>query len=1585
MLLRLPLTQLALVTTLALAVISGCGDDSTTPTRDCTTRADCEEGQRCDATGKCTTQSLSCTASTDCDFGDYCVDNACTNAACSTDDECTNAVCVNSLCRAGCANDEACGEGQACNPFTRICEAAGCSTGTCAQFQSCEPQDSGPSQCEYNGDCNNDAVCAAYAQQVNDGNDYICSVAQQRCVVRPECGSDNDCVLGEICEPRPNDGRRVCRRGCRDNGRLWVRRSLRDQPGSVCVDGCDTDDDCTGDNQVCSNLVCIDTCTQRSDCTNINIGYVCTGNPRICQGCTDSSQCPSTQFCDFTLGNSPDEIENPSVGLCVDLPPTCPDDSYGNNVTLDAAYEVTTFPFSPTAEDRPLFCRERTGGDWFKINAQIGDVIDVKLDYAFDGNLDLALRAADGRELAVSDRSPADDNGTEEVRFGTDLGGIFYVQVRGNIIADNSPYNLTINVAPAAACTDDAFEPNDDLASAAVLPVATDNVGLEVCGDDADFYTLEAAANQVVRIRASAPPRLGNIDLVLRDSAGVIVAQAVTNATVEELLYTTEAADDLVLEVRIATGVGNVVYDLEWTQFDNVCTDTFELNDTCNDASTIGSGTYTDLAVCADADYYAFDLLPLQTLSVKAIYDPTTAAGDLDITLFGPNDCATFVQSESREVIPNSSLVAETLLYQAPTGGRFNVLASLFAGINVPYTLEVDIQDGPPCVDDVNEPNDDATNAVIIPASGAAAGTSNIITGGKVCDANQDWYAIDLVEGDEIRWEVKFSNAQGNLDAFLIGPSNNVIASSVTNNDLETVTYTVGVGEAGTYYLRVEGKFPARADYWVLTYLNGVGPADPACPDDYENNDTAATAAPVTPGSYGLLVCGNPIDDDWFSTDLLAGESLTIDLTFPQAQGNVDIVLYDDSNTTSSVAESRSTTDNESVSYTTARDQTVKWRVFTPGTRPAIPYGMNVSVTPAAVCADDTFEPNEDSGAAKQLDTPGLYSGLNKCEGNVDWFKFDGVAGRKYEVFLNFVHRLADLNVTVYDSTLTVVGQGNSTTDDESVVFTAAANGVYFVKIESVGRARLVYDLMLYADLNGDGVFGPGEGPEDRVCPDAFENNDTRATARPMPLGTSSNLLLCWTGGAGNDSDYYTFYVPQGATLTVDLTFLQSQGDINARMYRGTEAATAADGNSTTDNEQLVVTNTGTGETYVLWVFGATGSFSSRYGISSSLSFSTTCPEDSVGSPDLATASGATALSSDTYPDLALCEGTTDYFRLPSGTTTVDANLELNALLGAMTFELVDSTDTVVATGTADAGVRSIATTGLNGASTYYLRVSATNNAFIRNTYDLWVSLNNTLPAAPFCADKYERNDDYTSAYALDVNQGVMLTDALACGADEDWYSISVFANSDYVFNTFFDHVAGQSDLALEVKDTNGNTLANGTVNSATSDELLTFRPTTAGTVYLGVKNVSGSTTETPYYMFVNRKLAACVEDAYEPNDIVANEYNAPALLTIPGAYGLTSCGGSMANPEVDYYSFEAPATGNYTVDVYFDQAVPLNGSIYYQVDIGGGNFINTNKAFTASTNRLTATVAAVAGQRIGLRFFNNAGSTQYFVKVGIN
>ncbi len=1536
------LLALASVATLISTGCGGCGSpDNNGVSENCSTAADCAAGERCNADGLCTTESDSCEFKSDCGIDEYCADGTCASASCEADEDCASgAICENSTCRSGCRTSDDCPDGQSCTA-TNVCAQEGCTTNSCPDFQTCN-EDADPPACEYTGDCTSDVQCVAYAQQLDDGEDYICSTAEQKCVIKPPCGSDTDCKVTEICEPRSTDGRLVCRRGCRTNDACRTGQ-ICDLNQLSCTEGCDTVDDCPNDDNTyaCVDLVCVPTCDTRNDCL---MGQICKGSPRTCQACSQNADCPATDVCDFTQGISDEEKMNPLLGLCVPAAPTCPDDSFGENHDQNTPYTIATLPFATDATDQPLFCQENAGGEWFEFDAAAGDVIEIELVYDNSvGNLDIGLRRPQGDEIVASAQSPAVDGGREVIRFGVDLGGTFLVQVRGSITDDNTAYALSVDAGPPGACTDDPLEENDDRASASTLDPMTDYQDLEVCGSDADFYKLVIAENQVVRITAEAPVSLGNIDLILWDSSMTQVAAAQTRRDVEEIEIALDDAGDYILEVRVVSGVGNIEYDLMWSQRDNNCADPYEVNDTCP-AATIAPGTYPGLNVCDDSDWYSISLLPLQTVTITATYDRAVSAGDLDITLFGPSDCATLV-ADGTETTVSGTVVQEQMQFQAMQGGVFNLQTFLFSGIQAQYELDIDVSDGPPCTDDFAEPNNDAAAATGISRANAASGADNVITGLKMCDTDEDWFEIDLIAGDEIQFDVKFANALGDLDVELIGPGNIVIDSATSGSDDETVSHTVGANEAGTYYLRVFPKMAARNDYWVLTTLNGVGPADPDCPDDYENNDTRMEAAALTNGTYGLLVCGNPDDDDWFSADLEAGETITIDLSFAHATGNIDLFLFDDSGSASPVAQGRTTTDDESVSYTTARDQTVFWRVEAVSNVAAQPYDMTVAVTAAPACVDDSFSPNASSGAAASVEAPGLYPRLQLCDGVDDWYQVELTAGDASEVFVNFDGSRADLDVFVYvaGALANPIGMGGtSTTSDESVTFTPSSTGTYLIQVVGKNDARLPYDLLLYTDVDGDGV---PDGPEDRVCPDPFENNDTSTTAAQIPAGSYDALLICTA-----DNDYYRVFVPAGATLTATADFDNDLGNIDIRITNmlGTELDSSR---TMADTETVSWTNPGMGANVIVHVSPATNGFSNYYSLDVSLAFADACTDDSVAGD---TQGSAGSVSTGAY-ELTLCEGTDDWFNLGS-ITSVDARLEFKTQLGDLDMQLIDSNGVVVETvGTDNTEV--LAQSGLSGQ--HWLRVFPKNDAFVRNDYDLWLSLNGATPSAPYCPDRFERNDDVVSASTITVPQTPQLADLNACGADQDWYLTQDLSGISHDIAVFYDHGTG-SDVAVSIWDADDDPLVDAPlleIDTAEDDAVAKWTPPSVGQYYVLVENEAGSAVSTPYDLLFARSsvyTTQCPEDSFEQN----GNPGTARTLGFPVAQALAVCP-SVTNrsDESDYFKFTPPSSGPVTVELRFD-ATQMN--LDFQLFDG---FTSLGGSADDSGNRESFTFNATAGK----------------------
>ncbi len=1513
----------------------GCGDSgpNTADGKKCVRTSECESGEHC-GSGVCSPGAGTCAETTDCALDEYCLGDACLPSTCADTNDCGNGfVCIGFECQSGCRNDDECGEGETCSSAA-VCEKTGCTTGSCPRFQSCDRSVT-PSICEYNGDCESDAECVAFGASVGDGEEYICSTGQQKCVIKPPCGGDSDCKTREICEPRM-DGRQVCRSGCRDNDGCRAGQ-ICDVNNLVCVNGCNDETDCPDVGETsfaCVNRFCIPTCETRNDCSVG--GQVCNGVPSTCKGCSADGQCPATDFCDFTKGATPEEEINPASGLCSPLPPSCPDDGFGSNDDENTPFAIAAFPYETTTDMAPLLCRSKQAGEWFGFAVSSNQVVEVELNYdtAF-GNMDVALFRVGGGELVASARPPTGENadgGTETIRYGVELSGNFVVQVRGNLIVQNAPYDLKINVTAPAACVDDALEPNDDLAPAAIV-AETDYSGLQVCGDDSDFYDLDVAQNQVLKITTVAPTNLGNIDLFLRDSDGLIVKTAATSLDKEVLEVQIDDAGIYTLEVRVAGSVGIVDYDLEWSQRDNNCADTFEPNDVCPSGKPLAAGVYQKLNVCDDGDWYEIQLLPLQEVTVKATYDRAVSAGDLDISLFGPNDCSTLVAAGQETQIANTTSVEEVFTYQATTGGLYNLQTFLFAGVQGEYDVEVTITDGPACVDDNQEPNTGTGNALEINRTNANAGTENIETGVRICDADEDWYKIDLIDGDVLEWQVSFLTAGGDLDIELIGPNNVTIATSDSTTDNEIVSHTVGVGEAGTYYLKIFGKFPTRNDYWVITTLNGKGPADPLCPDAYENNDTFMDAKAVGPGTIGLLVCGATPDDDFFKTTLQPGERLEVTLNFTHSAGNIGLALFDDAMTT--LATSRTLEDSETVSYTASRTQVVTWQIDTSLQAITQPYDMSVAITPAPSCDDDPFN-NPSQGSAASVASPGLYGGLMICENKSDWFKVSLESGKAAQVFLNFDSAKADLDVEVFASNGTsLVASGTATGDDETVDFTPTTTGNYFIKVSGKVASRIDYDLLLYADTNNDGTL---EGPEDKVCPDAFEDNDFRTSARSLPVGTYEDLLLCWEIGQ-TDNDWYSIFVPAGGTVTATMNFEHDFGNLSMRLHRANVLADQS--LSATDIETVTAVNSGAGELYFVHVFGSGTGFTNRYDLDVQLSFSDVCMDDNIAA---ATQGAASTHGSGDYA-LTLCEGTEDWIKLPSGTSSITANVELKNRLGNIDVELWDANGVVVASSSAD-NVESIDMSGLSG--THYLRILPANGAFIRNSYNLWVERNNAAPSAPYCPDPYEYDDALTAAESLPVT-AAQIADPISCGSDTDWFQITgISSGSTYQFAAFYSHSAAR-DLTLEIADASGAIL--DTSDTASDDALLSFVAPTTGNYFARITN--DGTGVAPYDLLVGRDTIygfSCPEDDFDSNGNSNDNTAGAAPITVPSRLSLGAC-----STDDDYFRFVAPTTGQVSIEAVFDSSEMNLG---LQVT-GPGTFEFKDDNVG---NRESATISVVAG-----------------------
>ena len=98
-------------------------------------------------------------------------------------------------------------------------------------------------------------------------------------------------------------------------------------------------------------------------------------------------------------------------------------------------------------------------------------------------------------------------------------------------------------------------------------------------------------------------------------------------------------------------------------------------------------------------------------------------------------------------------------------------------------------------------------------------------------------------------------------------------------------------------------------------------------------------------------------------------------------------------------------------------------------------------------------------------------------------------------------------------------------------------------------------------DCNGCGGGGGG------CVDDSHEPNNHCGEAVVRGVGSTTALVV-----DGSDRDFWEVAVPAGSTLTIDLTFTHSSGDINTFLYDNC-FGNAGGGTSSNNNEQVSWTN----------------------------------------------------------------------------------------------------------------------------------------------------------------------------------------------------------------------------------------------------------------------------------------------------------------------------------------------------------------------------------------------------------------------------
>jgi len=228
---------------------------------------------------------------------------------------------------------------------------------------------------------------------------------------------------------------------------------------------------------------------------------------------------------------------------------------------------------------------------------------------------------------------------------------------------------------------------------------------------------------------------------------------------------------------------------------------------------------------------------------------------------------------------------------------------------------------------------------------------------------------------------------------------------------------------------------------------------------------------------------------------------------------------------------------------------------------------------------DDAFEDNDTCATALAVTMPFVQTALWVHRHDPDLFQVTVLPGYELRASLQCDDDQGDVDLVLYEpgaacGDLWVNFRSSQTYTNYEAVAWLNNTGAPKVLIVQVQMWRGSIPICNRYDLSLTSAVPP-QPCNATVLDDLLEENDTCATATPLPLGSTADL---WVSNA--DLDYYSVRIPAGATLDFRIDFTHSTADIDLWLYDvgqscGTGTGELARSISLTDSERIVWQNTG--------------------------------------------------------------------------------------------------------------------------------------------------------------------------------------------------------------------------------------------------------------------------------------------------------------------------------------------------------------------------------------------------------------------------
>jgi hypothetical protein len=446
-------------------------------------------------------------------------------------------------------------------------------------------------------------------------------------------------------------------------------------------------------------------------------------------------------------------------------------------------------------------------------------------------------------------------------------------------------------ISPTGPCPSDRFEDADTPASAETLDVAPGGVelfdDLELCPNDDDVYAVVLSAGDVLTaIVTNTVPQARATMWLLDDSGETSLRFAETPPRGNGRLTYAAQVDETVF-LRLTSIIAASPYDLtlERTPGAGICqADAFEGAVNNNglltatppldeSAGIFGyvEGTPAAGTICpGDVDLYRVDVKPGEALKATLSFDGV--ATDLDLA---------FLDGQGNIVEQSAGTnEPEQIRRRFVAGGSVYVRVRGFGNDTGDYTLLIEREPPFACTADAAEPDNTAAQSVQLGLNASLPPLSR-----TVCQDDVDLITAPLEDFERLVVKTTYDDSDLELTIDILDATGTtVLATSPPATGGAALSYDARGNE--TVLVRIRGTGGGIGAYTLsVDKENQLSCA----PDAREPNNTVSSSVALPPANELLSICSS--DQDFFTVDGTAGKTLVVDLSFRQAEGDLDLML----------------------------------------------------------------------------------------------------------------------------------------------------------------------------------------------------------------------------------------------------------------------------------------------------------------------------------------------------------------------------------------------------------------------------------------------------------------------------------------------------------------------------------------------------------------------------------------------------------------------------------------------------------------------------------------------------------------------